>query len=178
MTDELDGCLRMFRMSTGAEVASLWLPVSRAQPLDAVVVLPAVGGDDARPQRWRPLCVADASAAGGEPLMTFPYAGALRDMVEGRVRWDAVPPAPLPDDGWRDVDQAWWASIEVRDGSVFGAQTDFDAALDALVAHAPLTWSGPGQAQLGDAPVSWFRVPRPAWDDAWRLAVQVLPPPS
>jgi hypothetical protein len=179
MTDDLEETIEVFRMATGAQSVSLRLPVSRARPAEAVAVLAAVRGDDAAPSWWRPLCVVDAADPDGEPLMTFPFAADLHAMAVDRARWDAVPPSPLPDSGWHDVDEGWWAWLVVHDRWVFGAQTEFDAAMDAMSSHVPLAWSASGRAELGEAPISWFRVARSAWEDAWRLAIgRVQRPPA
>jgi hypothetical protein len=171
MSDDLEPTLQVFRMATVAGVVSSRLPVSRARTVHAVAVRPD-GPVDGGPA-GQPLRVVDAAAAvDDEPLMTFPWAGGFDDLVAGRRRWDGVPPVPLPDAGWHDLDQAWWAWLVVHDGWVFGAQTEYDAAMDALAARAPLTWTGSGQGLLGAVPLTWFRVPRPAWDAAWQLAVE------
>jgi hypothetical protein len=172
--DTEDAVIEVFRMGTVDGSVSLRLPVSRARPLDSVLVLPDLRGADAEPSDWRPLSMVDASAPDGELLLTFPYAAPLADLVADRARWDGVPPMPLPDGGWRDVDQAWWVWLVVHEGWVFAAQTDFDAALDAMAGQRALTWSAPGRAQIGDAEVTWVSVPRPAWDDAWQQAVSTV----
>ncbi len=185
MTDPPEQRIQVFTMFTGDTPVSLWLPQARARAVDGVAVLPAgLAGGVGRPS-WQPLRVVDAAwdtAADGadiEPLMTFPYADELARIGAARTgRWNAQPGVPLPDEGWHALDEGWWAWLVVRDGWVFGAQTEFDAALDALAAQATVTWVGAGRAQLGDAPVSWFRVRRAAWDDAWRLAVEQVHRPQ
>ncbi len=169
MTDDPGPVLEVFTMYSGApgRPVSLYLPVSRARPLDAVEVLPF----DPGPTAAGPLRVVDPSAPEAEPLMTFPWAADMDEMLAGRRRWAGLPPVPLPDVGWHDLDQGWWVWLIVRDGWVFGAQTDFDAGVAALRVRAALTWTGAGRGLLGGVPLTWFRVPRPSWDAAWERIV-------
>ncbi len=181
MTDDDGPRLEVFSLFNGRDDFSLWLPVARARRVQTIEVRPArprvgpIGPDEGE---WLPLRVAEIDPSDGatevSELLSFLWANPLADMVAGRQRWDSVPPMPLPDEGWNDLDEGWWLWLVVHDGWVFGAQTDFDRADEALQAGETLTWSAPGQACLGRVPVSWVAVPRSAWDEAWELAVRRL----
>jgi hypothetical protein len=77
--------------------------------------------------------------------------------------------AAPPGGAWDDFEQGWWASVRAVGDEVFMAETDLGRLCDVKGEPVPVL-RRPGCVELSGAEVTWSRVPRAAWIDAWEAA--------
>jgi len=104
----------------------------------------------------------------GDRVLSFPWYDDADKMFRGEIPSELPDPA-LPEGAWDDLEQGWWAAVRVSGGAVFIAETDFDRLVDVEGTPAP-SLSRPGCVELSGVEVTWSRVPRAAWDEAWETA--------
>jgi hypothetical protein len=83
---------------------------------------------------------------------------------------DSDLPTTATEDPWDDVEQGWWGWVKAEGDDVFIAQTDLDA-LAGIAATPALELVERGSVLVDGVAVTWSRVERSGYDEAWRKAI-------
>jgi hypothetical protein len=158
-----DDFLRVFEIARSEVVPELLevdLPASWARPHDRVAV---AFRDCGGKMGWHASLVAPAA----EALLTFPW----HDHADVMLREDPAPQLPidLTSGSWSDLEEGWWASVLAVGDDVYVAESDF-GALCAVAGRPDCQLIAAGDVSVSGVSVSWNRVPRTSYDDAWNSA--------
>jgi hypothetical protein len=109
----------------------------------------------------------------GTDILRFPwYDHAERQLLDPR---ECEYPVMVDENGaWEDTEQGWWATITDVSGTLYIAETDFGALLDAPMPAVDVSCGKSGHVIVSGVEINWQSVPRAAYNAAWRQAAVQL----
>jgi hypothetical protein len=103
----------------------------------------------------------------GHHLLGFPWYDHVDEML---LAPDSELPPDIESGAWDDIEQSWWASIRVAGGHVYIAEAFDD--ISGVDDPKQVVRGRAGVVVVGTVEIFWNRVSKPAYDDAWRQAIE------